>query len=549
MVLQELLIKLGLSGGGATVKALDKVDSKVKSVTDSFRSLGGMMTGIFAGLSIKSIIDTADHMQSLEFRLGRMETSANGGADAFDNLAKHAEKSRVSIETYAEAYTGIGAATHGLITTQEDLLKVTDSVAMGLQLAGANTQQTTSVMQQLTQAIAVGKLQWADFRIIIQNSDNFAKILAKSLGMSYNDLVKAVQGPGGGIAAKKIVEAFRNMNSEVLKEFTKMPLTISQALTVIGVRWDGFIHRLNRGSSSVSKIANWFLWLADKVEYAMNEVVKAVGGAENAIALLASALSGLGVIASVMALKSAFAALASPLALVALAAASLYLAFDDFRVWRNGGDSILGGLFGDYSQYSETIEGILNAIRSIKNGIGGWKTIFEAFSIYLGGRWLMSVLKTFGLVSKAATGAVGEIGSIGREKQGGKFKKGLNKALSFSILYPLVDGVFQETLGDTKFGKWAHETTLGDVWKGAKNYFNPEFARTTYSGLLRGYDSKPPNSDQTINYSPIVTLTVNASTGTPEDIKKAVDEAMSGQLPRITSAFSSDMLFNRGVSR
>ncbi|TBM29582.1 hypothetical protein EYY89_06530 [Hafnia paralvei] len=262
------MIRLGLTGSEATGRSLDKVDDKVKKVTEGFRGLGGAIAGALAGFSLKSIIDVADEMQSLEFRLGQMITSTNGGAEAIENLSKHASDARVNIESYAEAYTGIGAATHELIKSEQDLLNVTDSVAMGLQLAGANTQQTTSVMMQLTQAIAVGKLQWADMRIIMQNSDAFASRLAKSLGMTLNEMVKATQGNGGGIGADKIVNALRNMSGEVKKEFASMPMTVHQAMEIIGNRWDMFIHRLNRSTTAISWIASKFLWLADKVEYA-----------------------------------------------------------------------------------------------------------------------------------------------------------------------------------------------------------------------------------------------------------------------------------------
>lgn len=393
MLVRELLIRLGLTGGESAGRELDKVDGKVKQVTESFRSLGGVLTGVFAGLSLKSIIETADHMQSLEFRLGQMQTSVNGGAEAFDNLAKHAVNSRVSIESYAEAYTGIGAATHELIHTQEDLANVTDSVAMGLQLAGANAHQATSVMQQLTQAIAVGKLQWADLRIILQNSDAFALRLAESLGMTLNQLVVASQGQGGGIGADKIVKALRNMSGEVRKEFAEMPITVTQALTIIGVRWESFINRLNRSTASVSKIATWFLWLADKVEFAMTAFVESIGGAENAVELLTVAVGAAGLLGAISLLPAAIAVLTSPITRLIAGMVLLYAVGEDVYRWFNKQSSALGDAIGPVENYKTQIEGLRNGLTDLRDIaislINAWGDLDKAFQDNAFTRWFI----------------------------------------------------------------------------------------------------------------------------------------------------------------
>lgn len=367
MIIRELLIRLGLTGGDSAGRELDRIDGRVRNVTESFRGLGGVLTGVLAGISIKSVVDIADEMQSLEFRLGQMVTSTNGGAEAMDNLSSHAENARVRIESYAEAYTGIGAATHELIKSEQDLLGVTDSVAMGLQLAGANTQQTTSVMMQLTQAIAVGKLQWADMRIIMQNSDAFASRLAKSLGMSLNEMVKATQGQGGGIGADKIVNALRNMTGEVRKEFASMPMTVGQATTVIGARWDMFIHRLNRSTSAISWIADKFLWLADKVEFSLDILVDALGGAENAVKLLGVALGAAGLLGLLWALPAAFALLASPITLVIAGLVLLYAAGEDVYRWLNNQSSLFGQAVGPASSYRDQIDGITAGLKDLRD--------------------------------------------------------------------------------------------------------------------------------------------------------------------------------------
>lgn len=548
MVIRELLIRLGLTGSEATGRSLDKVDDKVKKVTEGFRGLGGAIAGALAGFSLKSIIDVADEMQSLEFRLGQMITSTNGGAEAIENLSKHASDARVNIESYAEAYTGIGAATHELIKSEQDLLNVTDSVAMGLQLAGANTQQTTSVMMQLTQAIAVGKLQWADMRIIMQNSDAFASRLAKSLGMTLNEMVKATQGNGGGIGADKIVNALRNMSGEVKKEFASMPMTVHQAMEIIGNRWDMFIHRLNRSTTAISWIASKFLWLADKVEYSLDVVTEALGGAENAVKILGVALGAAGLVGAVYLLSAAFTALTSPIALAVGAIALLYLLCDDFVAWSQGRPSIMGDILGDYNNYKSGIDKFINALGWIKDAVGGWKTIFESFAVYLAGKWLTRVLATLGIATRAATStgtAIATAGNAGGAEKGSGF---LNKALTASFLYPAVEGAMDNLIGDTSFGKWAKNTTLGDLYGSravdsatSVNLTSLSPPRTYLGNSIGGVGGIP-----SIDYKPNINLTVNAATSDPNDIADAVETAIGNQARDFISGFGNTLNFNTG---
>ncbi|SEQ64598.1 tape measure domain-containing protein [Rosenbergiella nectarea] len=521
MVIRELLIRLGLTGSDEAGRRLDRVDNRVNSLTDSFKNLGSIISGVFAGIGIKSIIEAADHMQTLQFRLGQMPVSLNGAAEAFDNVAKHAQDSRVSIETYAEAYTAIGAATHDLIHTQGDLSTVVDTLAQGLQLAGASGQATSGVIQQLSQAFAVGKLQWEDFKVILQQSDAFAKRLGESMGMSLQQITQATQGAGGGIAISKIIAGIMKMSGQVKAEFKTMPLTVTQAITVIGVRWESFINRMNRSSTAITRLANWFLWLADKVEYALDVCVDALGGAENAVKLLTVAIGAAGLLGAIWLLPAAFAALTSPIALVIAALVLLYAVGDDVNRWLNGQSSLLERSIGPVKEYADQV-----------NALSGFMIDLRDTSI-----WALNSLKK-----------VADFFNAGQD-----FAQKWGDKLGTTKLWPWLSNKFMDSNENTvrgDDGSVDYKNTFSSVLAGFhKNVndagiYNPiPVTENNIAGL-----SKNPTQTNTVTVS-IGSIEVPAGTG-EQQVAFLKDAAQRTFAETGNDRFSSDsLLLNGGVNR
>jgi hypothetical protein len=86
------------------------------------------------------------------------------------------------------------------------------------------------------------------------------------------------------------------------------------ALVLVINRWSIclFTRLKPQYSRAVTWVASKFLWLADKVEYSLDVVTEALGGAENAVKILGVALGAAGLVGAVYLLSAAFTALTSP---------------------------------------------------------------------------------------------------------------------------------------------------------------------------------------------------------------------------------------------
>lgn len=548
MVIRELLIRLGLTGSDNVDKGLDKIDGKVDKTIQSFSALGGVLATVFGAMTISNIAKTADSMQSFEARIGMLSQTVTDSATAFDEVAQHAADSRQSIDSYATFYLRVGNAAKSVVTSQEELLSITDTVSKAMVVGGATAEEQSSALLQFAQALGSGVLQGDEFRSLAEAAPMLLDKIGEALKIPREQLKQ--MAADGKLTTKAIIGALKTIGPEFDKAFQQMPLTIGQALTIAGNKWDQFIARMNRSSGAVTWIANKFLWLADKVEYSLDIVTDALGGAENAVRLLGVVLGSAGVIAGVWALNAAFTALVSPVMLAVGAVALLYLAYDDFIAWSEGRPSIMEGIFGDYNDYKGGIEKFINALKWVKDAVGGWQTIFESFAAYLAGKWLTRVLATLGIATRAAASTGAAIATAGNSGGSVSGKGGgiLNKALAASFLYPIVEGAADNLIGDTSFGKWAKSTTLNDLFgsRAADTATSMDLTslapQRTYLGNSIGGVGGIPS----IDYKPNINLTVNAATDNPQDIADAVQIAVGDQARDFLSGLGNTLNFNTG---
>lgn len=100
------------------------------------------------------------------------------------------------------------------------------------------------------------------------------------------------------------------------------------------------------------------------------------------------------VLAAWWALNKGF--LTSPIGLMIAALTALFLLWDDYQTWKEGGKSAI-----DWSEWEGTIDSVTESLKKIwewASGfvemIGGWETVFWGFALFLGGKWMLSILAT-----------------------------------------------------------------------------------------------------------------------------------------------------------
>lgn len=379
MIVRELITRLGfnLDQGGINraEAATNRLRYRANETANAFRNVFAGLIGI---ASIKSLVQTADTMQSIRARIEQLPQTVMAAGEAFDIVADRASAARAPIEAYAGLYNRLGNAAKAYITTQEDLLGITDTISKALVVGGATAQEAGSVMIQFSQALGAGTLQGEEFRAMAEAAPQFMDKLSEALGIPREQLKKMASE--GKITSKQVIEATRQMAEYFDLKFRQMPMTVGQAMTVVGNRFSKMIDRMNRESMLITNIANVILRVFDQIEKGVDFVVEKFDGWSNALRYIGIALA-VAFGAKAIALLVTFGATAGialiKFALIAGAILLVAALIEDFVVWLEGGDSIIGRMLEKFNQWADAIsnaisEGLANAERAVLETIMGW---------------------------------------------------------------------------------------------------------------------------------------------------------------------------------
>ena len=352
MIVRELLTRFSFSTDTASQSRLE----------GTIQRIGGLLGGLAAYASLSSLAGVADAMQSLEARIGMLPQTLGDVGDAFNEVSRRASASRQGIEQYGTLYVRLAGATKEYLTSQEDVLLVTDAISNALVIGGAVASEQASAMLQLSQGFQKGKLDGDEFKSFMETmSTDFKEKLAAQLDTTAAKLYDL--SSSGQLTAKKLALAFKAMAPEIEQQMLKMPLTIGQAFMLVGNRFKTMIQNMNRETMIVTKIAKTMIGAFKLVEVSLKNFIKFVGGAENALKLLEIALWAVlvplglfGLSKAWGVLKWALAAVTSPLGLIIGLLIFLGLLIDDVSVYLEGGSSQLGDFIDMLTSAEPSIE-------------------------------------------------------------------------------------------------------------------------------------------------------------------------------------------------
>ncbi|MGN6702935.1 MAG: tape measure protein, partial [Burkholderiaceae bacterium] len=381
-------------------QGVNEWERRTQRIKETARETASMVRGMLAGVvglaALRSLANTADTMQSLEARVGMLNQTVTDGATAFDVVQQRAFAARQGINEYANLYIKLSNAGKDYIKTQEEGLTITDTISKALVVGGATRQEQSSAMLQFAQAIGSGRLQGDELRAISESAPMFLDKLAEHMGIARAELKK--MGSQGKLTSEAVVKATLEMSKEFDDMFRNMPMTIGQAITLVGNRWAEFVNRMNRESSAVTLIADTFLSVFDMISDGLGKMVDFFGGAVNTIKFFGTALAAALAPFIIRSFIGSIALLLSPAGLLFLALMALGFALEDFYTWVKGGPSILGRLFGSFDQFRPRLEAAWQSVKAataaFMDWLGqAWTTIRGAFDASMNGGLLSDVMR------------------------------------------------------------------------------------------------------------------------------------------------------------
>lgn len=343
---RELITRLGFQTDTSQLRRYEQSTDNIRRSAEGAATAFQQMFAAFVGLSaLKSIVGIADQMQSLQFRIGELPQTVVTAAQAFDTVAAHAIDARQSVAQYAQLYVRVGSATKNFLSTQEEVLQVTDAISKALVVGGASALEQKSAIEQLSQGFQAGKFQGNDFKIAMAAlSTDIREKLATAMGYTLENLKE--MSSQGKITAEMLARAFIKIGPDVAYSFRKVPLTIGQAFTIIQGKFAVFVNRLNRESMAVTNIATFFVNTFSAIDNGLNRLIDGLEGGGQALKIFGLLLTAALAPTAIKLFVGAISTIFSPMTLLILAMFTAALALEDLYTWFNGGESVVGRWIG-----------------------------------------------------------------------------------------------------------------------------------------------------------------------------------------------------------
>ena len=230
-------------------RAIHDLNGELSSIKNTVSGVAGAFAGAFA---TQQLINYADTWSQLSGRLKLASTSMEDFKQAQQELMTLSQRTGTSIAANTNLYSRVAQSMRDAGYASSDVAKVTETIATSLKLSGASTQEASSVITQLSQALASGLLRGEEFNAVMENGGRLAKMLADGLGTTIGGLREMSQN--GLLTMDKIVPILTN-TQQLRAEFAQLPTTVSGSAQKIENAFMAWIGNVNETSGATRTLS------------------------------------------------------------------------------------------------------------------------------------------------------------------------------------------------------------------------------------------------------------------------------------------------------
>lgn len=240
-----------------TEKELQKATWGTSTFSNALRGIWGMIAGAFW---IAKITEFSNTFWSMQNALRQVASWAE-----LDILQKKilaiANDARVPVDSLTKSFVRFDLINRQLWWSQDETLKIMDSLSKWLSLSWATAEETASAVLQLSQAFGSWVLQWDEFRALSESMPMLLDILAKSMWVPRWELKNLASE--WKITSKVLKEALLEANTQINKSFSETQVTIWQKLTQIRNDFIVKFWEIDKNVWFTDKIVAWIGFIRD----------------------------------------------------------------------------------------------------------------------------------------------------------------------------------------------------------------------------------------------------------------------------------------------
>ena len=270
-------IDAALNGLGGTVGRLDvsinRAERSVSSLQRTMSGLSAVARSVIAAISVQQVAAYGNEWVTVNNKLANSVRANEQLAEVTQRVFDISQNTMSSLTATATLYGRLERATRSAGTSTKDLITLTSTINKGLAVSGATTEEASSTMTQLSQALASGVLRGEEFNSISENGSRLAVALADSLGVTIGQLrAMAAQGK---LTTEVVVNGLLQQSGAIAKEFANTTVTMGQAFTIATNNITKFVGESSSVSTSIRVFNEGVISLSQNLDVVANAIAAA----------------------------------------------------------------------------------------------------------------------------------------------------------------------------------------------------------------------------------------------------------------------------------
>ncbi len=223
----ERYIRDNISEQGRFNQELQEGVQRANGLTDMIKRVAGAYLGI---QGMKNALNLSDTMTQTTARLSLIVDDGGSVEELQNKIFASAQNSRGLYMATADAVSKLGMQAASAFSSNDELIGFTELLNKSFVNAGTSMQGVDSVMLQLTQSMAAGKLQGEELNAVLDNAapivQNIQQYLEEVQGIDASNIKQLASD--GVITAQVIKDAMFYAADDINAKFESMPMTWGQ---------------------------------------------------------------------------------------------------------------------------------------------------------------------------------------------------------------------------------------------------------------------------------------------------------------------------------
>lgn len=203
--------------GGGKLFSLGNISGGIQKVQDALGKVG-------------QVTQIADEFTNANIRLNTINDGLRTQAELQQQVLNIANNTGTSYTATADLVMKMGR-TKQFAGDNDSAIRFSDLVNKSLNISGANPEETSDVISQLSEAMSSGTLNGEQFNAVIQNGGRMVGALSTELGVNVQGLRQMAED--GKLTAEVVANAIIKQGAIIDKEFAKMPATFSKTAVAL----------------------------------------------------------------------------------------------------------------------------------------------------------------------------------------------------------------------------------------------------------------------------------------------------------------------------